>query len=344
MITVVGFAWGSAYKDEVQGWWDAVQALYPAPDDVVVAFHPEDDCGVKHLPCRQVECLERNPTAMVNAASATIKEGWIVNCAMDDRLYPNALSCIPDEGFEVVAVNIRLMSGGVMHSAPERIASHPMANHVMGPSFYTKEIWERTGGLPDVYWGDWGFWWKCHVHGARWHQPSGVQVLVNDVRPNRLSSDPNIAADIEMRQFIAEYPLGVLTSDRMFIEKVKSPLVCHPINQDNFWTNSPIEIKLIDELTTLIFRMHSISATSQDQWREQTESFIRENFVASALVSQRQYDLAVAENDLNAIKRSWSWRITRPIRLIHRTLQKSNLLTKMKLKLRPKVIKSGKLQ
>jgi len=305
VITVVGIAWGSAYVDEVQGWWASVQALYPAPDDVVIAFHPDDDCGVKHLPCRLVECLERNPAAMFNAAIATIKEGWIVGCAMDDRLYPNALSSIPGDGFDVVATTIRLMSGGVKHSAPERIATHPMANHVMGTSFYTKEIWERTGGFPDVYWADWGFWWKCHVRGARWYVPSGVQVLVNDVRPNRMSSDANIMADIEMCKFIADYPLSVLTSE--------------------------------------IFLMHNISTTSQDQWWERTEKFIRENFVATALVSQKAYDLAVAENDLNAIKQSWSWRITMPIRLIHRILQKSNLLIKMKLNLRTKATKSGKI-
>jgi len=340
LITVVGFAWGSAYKDEVQGWWASVQALYPAPDDVVVAFHPDDDCGVKHLPCRKVECLERSPAAMINAATATIKEGWIVCCAMDDRPYPNALLCIPRGGFDVVAITIRLMSGGVMHSAPENIALHPMANHVMGPSFFTKDIWERTGGYPDVYWTDWGFWWKCHVHGARWFKPSGLQLLVNDIRPNRFSSDPNIMADIEMRNFIAEYALGVLTSDQKIIKKLNSPLVCYSVNQGNLWANSPTETKLIDELVTMIFTMHNISANSQDQLREQTKKFIRENFVATSLFSQKAYDLAVVENELNAIKQSWSWRITRPVRAVHRMLHTVWLLIKMKANLRTRAVKN----
>jgi hypothetical protein len=43
------------------------------------------------------------------------------------------------------------------------------------------------------------------VHGARWFKPAGVQVLVNDIRLNRLSSDTNVEADIEMYKFIAEY-------------------------------------------------------------------------------------------------------------------------------------------
>jgi len=43
------------------------------------------------------------------------------------------------------------------------------------------------------------------VHGARWYKPAGVQVLVNDTRTGRMSSEPNIEADIEMRKFIAEY-------------------------------------------------------------------------------------------------------------------------------------------
>ena len=205
MITVVGFAWGTAYRDEVPDWWASVQALDPAPDDVVVAYHPDDDCGVKDLPCRLVECSERNPGAMQNAAIATVKEGWIVGCAMDDRLYLDALSCIPGDGFDVVANTIRFTSGYVNPSAPERFATHPMVNHVMGTSWFTKDIWDRTGGYPDVYWSDWGFWWKCHVHGARWFKPAGVQVLVNDVKTNRLSSEPNIEADIEMRKFVAEY-------------------------------------------------------------------------------------------------------------------------------------------
>jgi len=209
MITVVGFAWGTAYKDEVQGWWDAIQALNPAADDVVVAYHPDDDCGVEDLPCRLVQCEIRTPAAMYHAAIATIKEGWIAGCAMDDRFYPDAFGCMPDnldKVADVVANTLRFMSnGGVNPSAPERFATHPMVNHVMGTSWFTKDIWERTGGYPDVYWSDWGFWWKCHVHGARWFKPTGVQVLVNDIRPNRLSSSENIEADIEMRKFIAEY-------------------------------------------------------------------------------------------------------------------------------------------
>ena len=209
MITVVGFAWGSAYKDEVPGWWDSIQALNPSADDIVIAYHPDDDCGVKDLPCRLVECRTRTCDAMYHAAIATIKEGWIAGLGMDDRFYPDAFSCMPpniDEIADVVANTLRFMShGGVNPSAPELFATAPMRNHVMGTSWFTKDIWERTGGYPDVYWADWAFWWKCWVHGARWLKPAGVQVLVNDIRPNRLSSDTNIKADLEMYKFIAEY-------------------------------------------------------------------------------------------------------------------------------------------
>ena len=207
MITVVGFAWGSAYKDEVQGWWDSVQALDPPADDIVIAYHPDDDCGVKDLPCRLVECRTRTCDAMYHAAIATIKEGWIAGLGMDDRFYPDALSCIPDGNeFDVVANTLRFMSsGGINPSAPELFASAPMRNHVMGTSWFTKDIWERTGGYSNVHWSDWSFWWKCWVHGARWFKPAGVQVLVNDIRANRISSHSNIEADIEMHKFIAEY-------------------------------------------------------------------------------------------------------------------------------------------
>jgi hypothetical protein len=153
MITVVGFAWGSAYKDEVQGWWDSVQALDPPADDIVIAYHPDDDCGVKDLPCRLVECRTRTCHAMINAAVATIKQGWIANLGMDDRFYPDAFSCIPsniDKVADVVANTLRFMSsGGVNPSAPELFASAPMRNHVMGTSWFTKDIWERTGGYPE---------------------------------------------------------------------------------------------------------------------------------------------------------------------------------------------------
>ena len=209
MITVVGLAWGSAYKDEVQGWWDSVQALNPPADDVVIAYHPDDDCGVKDLPYRLVECRTRTCDAMINAAIETIESGWIAPLAMDDRFYPDAFACMPaniDKIADVVANTLRFKSnGGVNPSMPELMSSQPMSNHVMGTSWFTKDIFERVGGYPDVYWSDWGFWWKCWVHGARWFKPSGVQVLVNDIRPNRISSGQNIEADIEMRKFIAEY-------------------------------------------------------------------------------------------------------------------------------------------
>ena len=209
MLTVVGFAWGTAYKDEVSGWWDSVQALNPAADDIVIAYHPDDDCGVKDLPCRLIKCYERTIPAQYKAAIEAVKEGWIIGCAMDDRFYPDALSCMPpniDKIADVVANTLRFKSNdGVNVSLPELMSSQPMFNHVMGTSWFTKDIWQRVGGHPDVYWSDWGFWWKCWVHGARWFKPPGVQVLVNDIRPNRLSSNENIEADIEMRKFIAEY-------------------------------------------------------------------------------------------------------------------------------------------
>jgi len=206
MITVVGFAWGSAYKNEVEGWWDSIQALNPAVNDIVVAYHPDDDCGVTDLPCRLVECRTRTSGAMINAAAETITEGWIANLAMDDRFNSSAFGCIPSDTFDVVATTIRFMSDGRINpSAPERFATMPMANHVMGPSWFTKDIWQRVGGYPNVHWSDWGLWWKFHVHGARWYKPAGVQVLVNDIRPNRVSSDVNVEADREMHKFIAEY-------------------------------------------------------------------------------------------------------------------------------------------
>ena len=209
MITVVGSAWGSAYKNEVQGWWDSVQALNPPADDIVIAYHPDDDCGVKDLPCRLVECQTRTCDAMINAAVAEVQHGWIAPLAMDDRFYPDALSCMPpniDKVADVVANTLRFMSNNRVNvSLPELMGSQPMVNHVMGTSWFTKDIWQRVGGHPDVFWSDWGFWWKCWVHGARWFKPAGVQVLVNDIRPNRMSSNENIEADIEMRKFIAEY-------------------------------------------------------------------------------------------------------------------------------------------
>ena len=165
MLTIVGFAWGTAYKDEVQGWWDSVQALNPPADDIVVAYHPDDDCGVKDLPCRLVECRTRKVDVMYHAAIATIKEGWIAGLAMDDRFYPDALACLPpnlDKIADVVANTLRFKSnGGVNPSMPELMSSQPMFNHVMGTSWFTKNIWDRTGGYPDVFWSDWGFWWKC---------------------------------------------------------------------------------------------------------------------------------------------------------------------------------------
>lgn len=211
-VTVVGLAWGTAYRDEVPGWWESIQALNPACDDIVIAHHPDDDCGVRDLDCRLVDCRTRTPDAMVNAAIQTIDEGWVAVLAMDDRFYPDAFACIPDaEGFDVIANALRFKSHGFVNgSAPERMHSDPFHNHVMGTSWFTKEIWERVGGYPDVYWSDWGFWWKCHRHGARWFKPAGVQVLVNDVRSGRLSSEPNYDADIEMIKFINDYqPNGV---------------------------------------------------------------------------------------------------------------------------------------
>jgi hypothetical protein len=209
-ITVFAFIWGDTHNHFVADWAAAIEALDPAPADVVIATHPDRPANIRHLPYRILELPDcGQDVRFLNQIVKTIDTKWVAECDIDDRLYPDAFTHLEAaDGFDVCANSIRLNTDGTVHrSRPEGFRTSPSQNWVTVNSYYTRAAFDKVGGYPaDVPWHDWALWWKFHVHGMRWFHTPGVQMLYNDVpSPIRGSLINTAANDEKVRAWIRSY-------------------------------------------------------------------------------------------------------------------------------------------
>ncbi len=190
--TVVSIAWGDAYAKFVPHWWSTVQRLDPAPDEIVIAHHPDDPTGVRDLPVRLVECRERNLGRMLNAAIHAASGDWIAQCPLDDTLTVDALSVtagVAPETDLVVVGATSARSGttwmGDWASIWKPPVDYRMNHHVP----FKKSLWERVGGYTDHHWCDWAFFLIADSVGAHVQHVDKVTLTFGDDHAGARLSD-----------------------------------------------------------------------------------------------------------------------------------------------------------
>jgi hypothetical protein len=162
VVTVWTTVFGS-YHRFLEGWLQAAEMARPdrllvvsdrplkVPADVIVA-----------------EPVGEFPEHRFRNLACEVADGWLWQIDVDDRILPDALEVLAGRSCDAVMV------GCVTSRGSEYIpAVMPHADFLAGPNRYlsgspfTKQLWERAGGFPDVAWSDWGFWRRCARAGAR---------------------------------------------------------------------------------------------------------------------------------------------------------------------------------
>jgi hypothetical protein len=158
-VGLTSCVWGK-YHRFVEGWWESVQQLDPAPDQVIlVTDRFRDD-----IPCEQVV----NPpygthqeagwwTAGVNALTTT----WRGTLGIDDKLRSDVYVGLPPSetadcwvlGFEERPVHRVFIPEDFTFREVLYVHQDNMFGHA---SLFTADVWERIGSqYPDVGWSDW---------------------------------------------------------------------------------------------------------------------------------------------------------------------------------------------
>jgi hypothetical protein len=202
-VSIICVAYGSKFKSFVDGWWDSIEKLETRPTEILIVHDSRDDTGVKDLPVRLVESTDRDITSMLNKGFSLADTKWLGVLSLDDRYLPDALNDIEiaKSNFDIIGANALSMStGNFLRSDFDKLGSGN--NHMLGSSFFTREIYYRVGGWPSIFWSDWGFWWKCYKADARFCNPPRAHMIIDDVSNDRISSKKNSRADEEMINFM----------------------------------------------------------------------------------------------------------------------------------------------
>lgn len=201
-FTIVSVAYGSDFAKFVPEWWQSIQNLETKPKEVIVVFNPKDETGVDDLPVTLIPDFSNDVTKMLNIGFQNVNTKWMGSLSLDDKYYPKALNDINTAlDFDIIGCTaISKKTGKFLKSDLKSLESG--ANHMLGFSFFTREIYYRVGGWPEVFWSDWAFWWLCLKAEADFCLPPGPHVLVDDLSSNRISSSQNPKADREMYEFM----------------------------------------------------------------------------------------------------------------------------------------------
>lgn len=205
-VSLYTVAEGEAYAPFAARWWEAVQAMNPAPAQVVVAIGPEDRAGIRDLVGNAATVVEvQGPfsNGHFTAACEAGTQEWAAFCGIDDVMLPDAFKDIPaatEAGADILVGSIVLSSGGVWRGSwnPPAMLRH---NTLPAHSPFRRSLYDAVGGFPDIRWSDWGFWLKCAVHGAKPY-PATVPQAIFDVGEDRqtmsgVNLDPTVRAEAD---------------------------------------------------------------------------------------------------------------------------------------------------
>ena len=198
-------------------YWEAVKGLNRQPDQIVIVYHesnltrfPESVPAEYRSRVTVVETSKPHNGGVANMSAEVADTDWVAFCGLDDQLLPEAYDELDSVGgAEILVGNLRMSDGSNFHGVwnPDLLRAQ---NTLPALSPYRKALWERVGGWPDIYWGDWGFWIKCAVAGVETFQGHNFQALF-DMGENHetdsgrlLAHDRKREADEELKAFARE--------------------------------------------------------------------------------------------------------------------------------------------
>jgi hypothetical protein len=165
-------------------WWQAISELERQPDQIVIAYHESNLAKVpesvpKEYASRVKLVVSDSEDGLVygNLCVESTDTDWVAFCGLDDQVLPNAYDELElCKDVEILVANLKLSDGSNSFGSwdTQRMKhQNPMA--ALSP--YRKSLWQRVGGIPEIYWADWAFWMKAAMAGATTYQSKNFQAL-----------------------------------------------------------------------------------------------------------------------------------------------------------------------
>lgn len=223
-FTVFTGAWGEHFQPYIEGWWDAVLAMDPAPSEVVLVYGDPDWLGVSKsvpegVPFPVVKIPYTGVRTVANLWNAAVdhaKGDWLLPVPIDDRVTPDAmreLAAADAAGAEIIADAVRFKSTGQVWQGIwlPSLMGYSMTVPTFAP--FKRSLRDRIPVLfPSIYYSDWGFYMQCVKANAAVFQGSTVRLVYNDElgvgRESEMSDERKAAADAEAREFALS--LGII--------------------------------------------------------------------------------------------------------------------------------------
>ena len=188
-VTLWTTCWGT-YQSYLPRWLDAVFAMDPLPEEVVIAMRGTDCVDMQVLNGAHRRAEEAGMVVDVlfvldppgrwpvpfynNAAVRLAAHEWVWRCDVDDLMHPRAFEVFAnarhyrDDAFRpfdapgTVLSTIDILVGGNQIWRPDRVdPAYVVAaefNALVSSSGFRKSAWAEVGGYPDIAYDDWGLW------------------------------------------------------------------------------------------------------------------------------------------------------------------------------------------
>ena len=215
-VTLYTVVEGEQHGRFIPRWWESVQRMTPAPDEVLIVTGNTHKTMIESLDRQHLnltivhldEPFSNNyfRTGIEHAASE-----WIGFSGIDDIMLPHAYKDLPNAhaaGADIMVGTIILSNGTTWRGTWN---THALTQHNTLPAHspFTRNLYNRAGGFPDIHWSDWGFWLRCATVGAKpFHSPEPIAIFdIGDTHETMsgVGLDPRkrIQADQELHAFMA---------------------------------------------------------------------------------------------------------------------------------------------
>lgn len=207
-VTVITCVYGrSGFGRFITRWAEAVRALNPAPDQVIIAA--DEMYLVPFLPDADVlksRCRWRHPQAYyLHQAVALADTDWVWQVDIDDVAMPDALAGLDQVESDVWQMGFQ-RSDGELYVPPDLSNDEYLAsetNPYVGASAFRVEAYRDVGGLRDVAYQDWCLWRSLAASGASF--ATSGRVHFRYVRHEHARGETELTIDTRERHLAEMY-------------------------------------------------------------------------------------------------------------------------------------------
>jgi hypothetical protein len=163
-VTVISCLYGKTHTRFLREWVTAIEALDPAPDEVILSTDVSRFIPEVNSVCHRMGGDWKYPQAYhLTKALGLVATDWVWIHDIDDLAFPDALKGVDEVEADVFQMGY-LRSDGEVH-IPSPLVEEGK-NRLVAGSCVRTSVLRGVGGFPDCAFQDWALWSKLANTGA----------------------------------------------------------------------------------------------------------------------------------------------------------------------------------